>query len=308
MICRSVLPALAVTLASFTLAAGCAAPVEEESDSSGAAATTGAANTNPAAGTRLRDVRIVIATVDIATTSWIAGETSKVDGALVGDSLYRQRELYYRVQTAVDAGVLRPALVHYGLAFSEQSSVRAITDAFSKAVDASPVPVVLETSPGGSSDGTLYHHLALSDPPNMFVGVAISFKCADSRCAGLEISMEPEGFTGKTLPAAFHAAATMAVTREGITRREAYKATGALFDNVHFPTVQVSRADLPTKISLKDLLTSPARAREVAGAALVIAPDQEVKNDRGEVLPLPLDELKALVYKAALGAGGTPRG
>ncbi len=274
---------------------GCAAPVDEDP------AEGAAAQSRSPRATMDAELPVLVVTVDDATKSWIAGEVSRVDGAVVGASTPRSRELYFRLQTAVNAKTIAPAAVHYGLVFSQQAEGRAITDAFSKAVDASAVPVLLESG-SGSLDGTLYHLTALSDPPNMLVGEQIRLKCVDDACSAIDVPTKAENPLGWTLPHAFRAAATMASSRAPVARKKALDLADAALDGALL-RVDVKRLDGARKISLKDLLTDPARAADAQGAVLVVAPPAAVPGSRGKPLPIPLDELKANVLRAAMRKG-----
>lgn len=281
--------ALCALFALLAATVGCsAARGSDDSDT-----TTGAAS----AGPELKPLPVVLVTVDEASRDWIGGLTSTVDGAPVGTNIARRREGVLLFQRAVNAAASPPAFVHYAYFFTDQDEGRKITDAFSEAVDDSPVPVVLELTSASKStaDGTVYHQWSLSDPPHTIITDSPKFVCDDSACSGARLETTSGNFALDGFPVGVRTAQIMAAT--GASRSKASSAAkrdlGGDKDEFHAS----SSADFRTT-TLKEVLTNKGAFAKLAGAAIVVAPDVALSGGAPT-----LDQFDAALVSAIVGSG-----
>jgi len=304
---RSVTSLALLTLV-VSVTACAASPVDDVDESSGAASNAGETYVNAAAGESFGDLPVVVASVDEATVRWISAETA-ADGAPVGDTLVRRRDLYRRVQVAVNEGKLRPAFVHYGIHFSASDEAKGVTSAFARAVHDSPVPVVLERDADAPEDKGLYKTFTCPMPRNLVVVDTGAFACKDRECRyiGLETASSAWPCMAPSNPTGLRAAARLAVSSGSLSQREAMSDA-----KDRMPPSSSTRIDTSVSpgevLSLKDLLTGAVRPRAVEGAVLVIAPAAEVKLQAGQKARVTLDVLKGQIARWAIRVGLTPKG
>lgn len=261
------LSSLAAVLLCCAASAGCASELEPEDDQDVAAESglTQKGSSTP----------VVVVIVDDASRAWIAAERSTVDDQPIGASLPRQREMFVRLQRAINSKALAPKLVHYGYHFTSQDEGRKITDAFAKAIDASPVPVVLEMTSGSSgwSDRAVYHAWSLSNPPNMLVGESLTYSCSDRACSTANMVMTSANPALDGLPVALRAALEMA---DGHIARKPALANAKKSVGATLPVKTASRG--LRVVALKEVLTNAPSAAALEGAAVIVAPDSAANS------------------------------
>lgn len=247
----------------LAVALGCSPLPEDEADASGAATSRGDRS--------LAELDVVAVAHDQATADWIAAQRSTVDGAVVGTDPFRQREIFVRLQRAINARVLAPAAVYFGNGFVEATAHEEITTALAEAMEASPVPVVVAPYAGaGWMDKRIYHGWALTDPPNVLLCSALDVWCTEGACSSLHVTTTPNTFG--SAPACLRAAGALAVSSEKMSLRLKRKAVDDAADLLPRDKLLVPTAPIRARrISLKQLLTDPEAARAIAGAAIVVS-------------------------------------
>ncbi len=240
-----------------------------------------------------RSTPVVVVRVDAATRAWIASERSTIDGAAVGEGFLRQREMFLRLQRAIDDKQLNPLLVHYGYYFTHQDAERPITEALADALDDSPVPVVLEvdSTASGTPDRSIYHAWSLVDPPRMLVGQALMFSCSDAACRTATLSMDSPNPALDGLPVVLRAALEMGSGKRPSRKAAVKAATGSIGERL--PVDTTSRGF--RTVRLRDVLTTPAVAASLDGAAVIVAPDTLIPRTE-----LSLDVLKGATMAAVV--------